>query len=98
MAVKRDLSRLLGKGLSGEEAGRLVVAHILELEDGGEGFLSEKDINAIRAGLRNSQAAGADYNRMIDLYRSLREIVIEAQVASLHCVAALRDLEAELER
>ena len=96
MAARRDIARLLGKGLSGTEAGRLVIAHILELEGGGEGFLSEKDIAQMKVRLRSGD--GTDYNRMIDLYRTVREIVIEAQVLSLQCVAALRELEGVLER
>jgi len=96
VAAKRDIARLLAGGLSGTEVGRLVISHILELEGGGEGFLSEKDIAQIRASLRSGD--GTDYNRIIDLYRSVREMVIEAQITSLHCVAALRELEAELER
>ncbi len=69
MARKEDISRLLAKGLSGTEAGRLAVGHILEVERGGEGFLTDKDIEDLKRQPASS-AAGAAYDRMLDLYRT----------------------------
>lgn len=97
MARKHDISRLLAKGLSGEEAGRLAVQHVLEVERGQAGFLSDKDIEALKKGVSGA-AAAAGYNRMLDLYQVVREMLCEAQIASLEAVSLLRETEHELER
>lgn len=97
MARKHDISRLLAKGLSGEEAGRLAVQHVLEVERGGAGFLTDKDIEALKKGVSGA-AAAAGHNRMLDLYQVVRELLPEAQIASLEAVSLLRETEYELER
>ena len=97
MARKKDIARLLAKGLSGTEAGRLAVRHLLEVERGGPGFLTDKDIAGLKTGLRRP-ADGAAYDRMLDLYRAVCEMLCEAQIQSLQAVSLLRELEHELER
>lgn len=83
MAGKPDIKRLLSKGLSGLEAGKLVLLDIYEEEHGREGFLSDKDIQQLKAGLK-TQPDGQDYNRMVDLYKAVYMTVQEARIASLH--------------
>jgi hypothetical protein len=98
VARKHDISRLLAKGLSGEEAGRLAVQHLLEVERGGPGFLTDKDIEVLKKGVSGGAAAAAGYTRMLDLYQVVRELLCEAQIASLEAVSFLRETERELER
>jgi hypothetical protein len=71
VANKRDIGKLLRRGLTGWEAGLLI------LEDswisgqhlkGLEGFLSDSDISNIKAGLKTEQDI-KDYNQLMQLYR-----------------------------
>jgi hypothetical protein len=97
MVRKADIGRLFAKGLSGREAGRLVLAELLGLERGRDGFLADKDIEALRACLRNT-ADGDDYKRLMNLYRAVGLMIAEAQIASLQSERFLCELAGDLER
>jgi hypothetical protein len=97
VTLKTDIERLMAKGLSGREAGRLAVQELVELDHGGQGVLSEKDIRALTAALRTPEE-GADYQRMVALYEALPLMLSEAQVVSQQTERVLADLQRELER
>jgi len=97
VTLKSDIERLIAKGLSGREAGRLAVQELAALDHGGQGVLSEKDIRALTAALRTPQD-GADYQRMVALYEALPLMLSEAQVVSQQTERILSDLRGELER
>ncbi len=97
MTLKSDIDRLLAKGLSGKEAGRLAVQELVVLDHGGQGVLSEKDIRALKAALRTPEA-NADYERMIGVYLALPLLLAEARVVSLQTERTLFDLQRELGR
>jgi hypothetical protein len=97
VALKADIDRLIAKGLSGREAGRLAVQELMELDYGGQGFLSDRDILAIKAALRTPED-GADYHRMLDLHEALRLMLCEAHLVSLQTEQLLGELQRQLER
>jgi hypothetical protein len=97
MAGKLDLRKLAAKGLSGKEAGRLAVAHLLAVERGQAGLFSKTDIEGLRACLGNPSEE-ADYQRMLGLHLAARLMLAEAQIASLETVSWLEDAARELER
>lgn len=96
MARKPDVKRLLSKGLSGKEAGRLVVQDLHEADRGKGGFLSRKDIEDLKAGLKTHEDI-TDYNRLVDLYKAVYMTMEEAEIASLQVEKHLRSLESRLE-
>jgi hypothetical protein len=91
-----DIRRLAAKGLSGAEAGRLAVAHLLKIEHGKAGILGKADIEGLRACLRN-QSEEDDYQRMLGLHGAARLMLAEAQIASLQIVGLLEGLRHRLE-
>jgi len=91
-----DIRRLAAKGLSGAEAGRLAVAHLLKIEYGKAGILGKADIEGLRACLRN-QSEEDDYQRMLGLHGAARLMLAEAQIASLQIVGLLEGLRHRLE-
>jgi hypothetical protein len=97
MTLKSDIEHLLAKGLSGKEAGRLAVAELVEIDHGRPGCLSQKDVLALKAGLRTPEAS-ADYQRMISLYLALPLLLCEARVVSQQTEEFLLNLQRELER
>lgn len=94
---KADLKRLLAKGLSGKEAGKLVVQHSYAIERGGSGLLSEKDIQTLRASLK-TQDDIRDYNRAFNVYRAVYVTIQEAKILSLLVEKGLRSVKTELDR
>lgn len=82
MVGRPSLKRLFKRGLSGKEAGQLVVRHLYEVDQGREATLSQRDISDLKAGLR-SQAEVEAYNRMIGLYRAFYMTLQEATIQSM---------------
>ncbi len=93
---KPDVKRLLAKGLSGREAGKLVVQHAYAIDRGGSGFLSEKDIQTLQASLK-TQRDVEDYNRVLDVYRTVFVTIQEAKILSLVMQKDLHDVESQLD-
>ncbi len=93
---KPDVKRLLAKGLSGKEAGKLVVEHAYAIDRGGSGFLSEKDIQTLQASLTTQQDI-RDYNRVLDVYRAVFLTIQEAKILSLSAEKDLRSVESQLD-
>ena len=82
MVGRPSLKRLFKRGLSGKEAGQLVVRRLYEVDQGREATLSQRDISDLKAGLR-SQAEVEAYNRMIGLYRAFYMTLQEATIQSM---------------
>ena len=97
MTTKIDLRRLAAKGMTGKEAGRLAVAHLLAIQRGHTGILSASDIEGLRACLRDRHE-GDDYQRMVGLYQAAQLMIAEAQIASLQTVIWLEEMIRAIER
>jgi hypothetical protein len=97
MVTKADVSKLMAKGLTGQEAAKLILEDSWEVDHGRPGFLSAADIKRIQAGLK-TQADIGEYNRLIHVYRlvdySLKDAHIEALEAIRLLLLASKDLEA----
>ena len=68
MAKKADIKKLLNKRLTGKEAGKLVIQDNWLVDNGEKGFLSERDLSAIKSGLLQIQDIN-DYNSYIETYK-----------------------------
>lgn len=88
MTTKADVKRLLGKGLTGKEAGRLILLDNLQVDRGKEGILSERDIAALKNGLRTQQDI-RDYNSYVDLYRLVDYSLKDANIYRLEAESYL---------
>ena len=60
MPTKKDVKRLLKKGLTGKEAARLVIQDSWQVDNFKPGFLSTSDLRAVIDSLPPSE--GAEYN------------------------------------
>ena len=68
MTTKADIKRLLSKGFTGKEAGRLIFHDNWLADTGRGGFLSEKDVSSLKAGLKGDKDI-KEYNSYIRLYK-----------------------------
>ena len=96
MPTKTDVKRLLSKGLTGKEAGRLVFKDYWLTDTQRVGFLSEKDVSSLKAGLKSDKDI-KEYNSFIRLYKyvdytlkELRIVALEAEVL-LHITYRILD-------
>ena len=96
MPTKTDVKRLLSKGLTGKEAGRLVFKDNWLTDTQRGGFLSEKDVSSLKAGLKSDKDI-KEYNSFIRLYKyvdytlkELRIVALEAEVL-LHITYRILD-------
>ncbi len=97
MPVTRDkVSKLLSRNLTGFEAARLIIADSVEVDHGREGFLSEKDIRQIKAGLYGQEAE--IYNNWIEAYRAVSYTIKEAHTSALEAGLALKDVLPKLQK
>ena len=55
MTTKTDIKKLLSKGLTGKEAGKLVLQDNWEYDHMRDDFLSERDLSAIKASLKTTR-------------------------------------------
>jgi len=74
MTTKADMKRLLSKGFTGKEAGRLIFHDNWLADTGRGGFLSEKDVSSLKAGLKGDKDI-KEYN----LYPALQVCRLHAQ-------------------
>lgn len=95
MTTKKEVQRLLKKGLTGKEAARLILLDSWEVDNGREGFLSEGDIAAIRKGLA-SDADIREYNKWVELYSLMDYTMIDAQSAFLRAMLGIAEMEPKL--
>ena len=96
MTTKADIKRLLSKGFTGKEAGRLVFKDNWLADTGRGGFLSEKDVSSLKAGLKGDKDI-KEYNSYIRLYKyvdyTLKEVRIVALEAEVYLYIAYRILD-----
>jgi len=88
MATKSEVKRLLGKGLTGLEAAKLVLQDNVEVDHGRPGFLTKADIERIKQSLTSSSDV-ADYNRWIRVYQLVDYSLKEAKIAELEAETLL---------
>lgn len=82
MARKVDMKKVLGKGLTGKEAGRLVLQDNWLVDNGEKGFLTERDLASIKSSLTQPQDIN-DYNSYIETYRLIDYTLKEAHIMAL---------------
>lgn len=91
MTTKEDIRRLLSKGLTGKEAGRLVLQDNWLVDHGRDGFLTQKDVNTIKSRLKTTYDI-QEYNSYIQTYRLLDYTLKEARIAELQATNMIRTL------
>lgn len=79
MTTKTDIRKLIGGGLTGEEAGRLVLQDNWLADRGQEGFLDARDMSAIKSSLKTSRDIKA-YNSYIRLYELIDYTLKDAKI------------------
>lgn len=82
MTTKKDISKLLSKGLTGKEAGRLILEDNWLVDHMREGFLSPRDVSAIKAGLKTTKDI-EDYNSYVETYRIIDYTLKDAHIKAL---------------
>jgi hypothetical protein len=82
MTTKTDIKKLLSKGLTGKEAGKLALQDFWEEDHFREGFLSERDLSAIKASLKTPQDI-RDYNSYMETYKLLDYTLKDLHIISL---------------
>ena len=96
MTTKADIKRLLSKGFTGKEAGRLIFHDNWLADTGRGGFLSEKDVSSLKAWLKGDKDI-KEYNSYIRLYKyvdyTLKEVRIVALEAEVYLYIAYRILD-----
>ncbi len=87
LVTKDKIEKLLAKNLTGFEAAKLVIADSVEVDHGRDGFLSEKDIRQIKAGLLGQEAQV--YNNWIEAYRAVSFTNKEAKIMAYEIIVGL---------
>jgi len=82
MPTKADIKKILSKGLTGKQAGRLTFQDNWLTDTRRGGVLTEKDHSYIRAGLK-TEADRKDYNSYIRLYNYVDYTLKEARIVAL---------------
>ena len=88
MISKKEIKRLLDQGLSGQEAGRLVLLDSVEVDHGRPGFLTSKDLERIKRSLLPEEASV--YNAIVYAYQLTGYSLLEAKS---HYLEAMLNLE-----
>ena len=82
MPTKADIKKILSKGLTGKQAGRLTFQDNWLTDTQRGGVLTEKDHSYIRSGLKN-ETDRRDYNSYIRLYNYVDYTLKEARIVAL---------------
>ena len=88
MPTKADIKKILSKGLTGKQAGRLTFQDNWLTDTQRGGVLTEKDHSYIRSGLKN-EADRQDYNSYIRLYNYVDYTLKEARIVALEAEVLL---------
>lgn len=88
MPTKTDIKKILSKGLTGREAGKLIFQDNWLVDTRRGGFLSEREMASIRAGLRSDKDI-KEYNSYVRLYRYVDYTLKEARIVSLEAESFL---------
>jgi len=89
MTTKTDVKKLLSKGLTGKEAGKLILQDSWLVDHGKDGFLSERDISVIKASLKTTQDI-QDYNSYVETYRIIDYTLKDAHIQALQLQIKMR--------
>ncbi len=82
MPTKADVKKILSKGLTGKEAGKLVFQDNWMVDTRRGGFLSEKDMASLKAGLKTDRDI-KEYNSYVRLYKYVDYTLKEARIVAL---------------
>ena len=88
MPTKMDIKKILSKGLTGREAGKLIFQDNWLVDTSRGGFLSERDMSSLKAGLKTDRDI-KEYNSYVRLYRYVDYTLKEARILSLEAGAFL---------
>lgn len=82
MVDKKAFEKLISKGLTGKEAGKMIIQDSWLVDRGQEGFLSERDINNIKYSLKKPEDIQT-YNNLIETYRIVDFTLKQAHILAL---------------
>jgi hypothetical protein len=88
MPTKADIKKILSKGLTGREAGKLVFQDNWLADTGRGGFLSERDMSSLKAGLKTDRDI-KEYNSYVRLYKYVDYTLKEVRISSLEAESYL---------
>jgi hypothetical protein len=88
MPTKADIKKILSKGLTGREAGKLIFQDNWLADTGRGGFLSERDMSSIKAGLKTDRDI-KEYNSYVRLYKYVDYTLKEVRISSLEAESYL---------
>lgn len=97
MTTKKDIRKLIRGGLTGEEAGKLVLQDNWLVDRGKEGFLDKRDMAAIKSSLKTSRDIEV-YNSYIRLYELVDYTLKDAKIYALEAQFYLMWIDKSLER
>ena len=89
--LRAGVKKLMAKGLSAQEAGRLVFVDSWEVDHDRASLLTRRDIDRLRNGLRSLQDT-QDYNAIIRLYRVVDFIRREREFVYLRSILQVKDV------
>ena len=88
MPTKTDIKKILSKGLTGREAGKLIFQDNWLVDTRRGGFLSERDMSSIKAGLKTDRDI-KEYNSYVRLYKYVDYTLKEVRISSLEAESYL---------
>jgi len=88
MPTKTDIKKILSKGLTGREAGKLVFQDNWLADTRRGGFLSERDMASLKAGLKTDRDI-KEYNSYVRLYRYVDYTLKEVRITALEAESYL---------
>lgn len=87
MPTKKDVKRLLKKGLTGKEAAQLVIQDSWEIDNHRKPLLSMTELKTVISSL--SPQEGAEYNKWIEMYKIISFTLKESHIQALTIMRAL---------
>jgi hypothetical protein len=97
MTTKTDIRKLVRGGLTGEEAGKLVLQDNWLVDRGQKGFLDKRDMASIKSSLKTSRDIEV-YNSYIRLYELVDYTLKDAKIYALEAQFYLMWIDKSLER
>ena len=88
MPTKMDIKKILSKGLTGREAGKLIFQDNWLVDTGRGGFLSDRDMSSLKAGLKTDRDI-KEYNSYVRLYKYVDYTLKEVRITALAAEAFL---------
>jgi len=88
MPTKADIKKILSKGLTGKQAGKLIFQDNWLVDTRRGGFLSERDMASLKAGLKTDRDI-KEYNSYVRLYRYVDYTLKEVRITALEAESYL---------